>query len=346
MTTMQDSPAALTAPPTSHTLLDVEHLSVDLLIGGERRRVVTDVTLQLTSGESLGLVGESGSGKSISSRAILRTLGREAVVGGQVRFDTRDVYAMNRKQLRAWHASEVALIHQDPRACINPLHPVGDFLTEALRCYGVTKHEAEERAVDLLMRVGIGDAERRLRQYPHQLSGGLLQRVMIAAALLASPQLLIADEPTTALDVTTQEDVVAILDQLRREQQLGLVFITHDLDLAAAITDRIAVMYAGTIVESGPSHTITQTPRHPYTAGLLRSRPSSTSKRPLQPIPGRPIAAYEVEAGCAFADRCAFATTTCQRETPALRPLDGHLVACHRAEEITDALTGGQDERS
>jgi oligopeptide/dipeptide ABC transporter ATP-binding protein len=166
---------------------------------------------------------------------------------------------------------------------------------------------------------------------------------MIAAALLADPKLLIADEPTTALDVTTQEEVVAIMDRLRREQQLGLVFITHDLDLAAAITDRIAVMYAGTIVESGPSTTLTTAPRHPYTAGLLRSRPSATLKRPLQPIPGRPLAAFEVGSGCPFADRCAFATPTCRQDVPALRPLAGHLVACHRAEEVADALTIEQD---
>lgn len=319
-------------------LLDVSGLSIDLPVGRERRTVVGDVSLTLAKGESMGLVGESGSGKSITSRAILRMLPRPARIGGTVRFDNTDVYSMGRKPLRAWHATQVAMIYQDPRAHINPLHTIGDFLTEGLRESGVSRPEADQRAAALLADVGISDTDRRLRQYPYQLSGGLLQRVMIASALLCDPEMLIADEPTTALDVTTQADVVAIMNDLRDQRELGLIFITHDLDLAAAATNRIAVMYAGTIVEVGTSTAVTTQPRHPYTAGLLRSRPSPRRKAPLQPIPGRPLGAWEVQGGCVFASRCAFATDQCREIAPTLRRLDMTMVACHRAEELTDQL--------
>jgi peptide/nickel transport system ATP-binding protein len=302
------------------------------------RPIVTGVSLDLAAGESLGLVGESGSGKSMTSKAILRALGPDAQVTGRVEFTGRDVYRMSRGELRGWHAREVALIYQDPRAHVNPVRRVGDFLTEGLRYQGVPAREAVARAVTLLTRVGIGDAERRLRQYPHQLSGGLLQRVMIASALLTAPRLLIADEPTTALDVTTQEEVVAILAELRAEQRLGLIFITHDLDLSAAVTDRIAVMYAGVIVEVGSSAAIHARARHPYTAGLLAARPSLKRRERLTPIPGRPASAFEVGPGCVFAARCSFTQPICERDRPELRLVDGQLVACHRAEELAGLL--------
>jgi oligopeptide/dipeptide ABC transporter ATP-binding protein len=320
-------------------VLSVDSLRVALPAARRQTRpVITGVSLALAPGESLGLVGESGSGKSVTSKAVLRALGRGAEVTGSVEFAGRDVYRMSRRELQAWHASEVALIHQDPRAHINPLRGIGDFLTEGLRHQGVPRQEAASRAVQLLTRVGIADAERRLRQYPHQLSGGLLQRVMIAAALLTRPALLIADEPTTALDVTTQQEVVAILAGLRAEQRLGLIFITHDLDLSAAVTDRIAVMYAGAIVESGPSAAVQSGARHPYTAGLLAARPSIQRREKLTPIPGRPVSAFEAGAGCVFAARCPFTLPVCERERPELRSLGGQLVACHRAEELTGRL--------
>ena len=324
-----------TAENHPDALLTVTGLSVTLAAARRPRPVVTEVSFALAPGESLGLVGESGSGKSVTSRAILRDAGPAMRVSGQARFAGRDVYAMNRGELRAWHAREVSLIHQDPRAHVNPLRSVGDFVTEGLRYQGVPRQEAATRAIELLAQVGIEDGERRLRQYPHQLSGGLLQRVMIASALLTGPSLLIADEPTTALDVTTQEEVVAILADLRERKRLGLIFITHDLDLSAAVTDRIAVMYAGTIVEIGDSAAIHGSARHPYTRGLLAARPSVTRLERLTPIPGRPASAFEVSAaGCAFTARCPFAQPRCERERPALRAVDGQLVACHRAEEL------------
>ena len=203
---------------------------------------------------------------------------------------------------------------------------------------GGPRQEARERALELLASVGIDDGERRMAQFPHQLSGGLLQRIMIAAAMSMRPQLLLADEPTTALDVTTQQEVMAILGEQRVERGLSLVVITHDLDLAAAVTDRIAVMYAGAILEIAPSRNLHHEARHPYTVALMTSRPELGARRRIQTIPGRPVSAFEVGPGCVFAARCPFVVDLCRSERPALRPVDGHEIACHRAEDIAGEL--------
>ncbi|MFE1987862.1 ABC transporter ATP-binding protein [Streptomyces mirabilis] len=325
----------MSAHQEEHPLLDITGLSVDLAGG---RTVLHDVSYAVRPGQSLGLVGESGSGKSMSLKAVLRMLPAGARTTGDITFDGRSVTAMNPRALRDFRAGEVAMIPQDPRAAANPVRTVGDFLTEVLvRTRGVPRKQAAEQAVGQLADVGIADGEQRLRQYPHQLSGGLLQRVMIAAALAAGPPLLLADEPTTALDVTTQQEVMAILDEQRRRHHLALVLVTHDLDLAAAVTDRIAVMYAGTIVELAPSKGLHRTAQHPYTAGLLRSRPAiGTRVRPLS-LPGRPLSAFEAGPGCVFADRCAFAEERCRTDRPRLEAHGVHLVACHRAAELTAA---------
>lgn len=335
--------ADTTTTTEAHRTLDVTDLRVTMRTGSRDKPIITGVSLYLDRGESLGLVGESGSGKSVSARAVLRVLGPQARVSGRITTQGNDIYGMNRKQLRSWHAREVSLINQDPRASINPVHPIGDFLTEGLLAAGASRLDAEDRAIGLLQRVGVGNAAARLRQYPHELSGGLLQRVMIASALLTSPRLLIADEPTTALDVTTQEEVVALLDELRHEQHLSLIFITHDLDLAAAITDRVAVMYAGRIVETAPTRSLTTAPKHPYTSGLLASRPSLTRRQVLTPIPGRPISAQEAGAGCVFASRCAHVLDVCREQSPPLLPLASHTVACHRAAELDGQLPTGEE---
>ena len=261
----QSPDAAASAP-----LLEVTGLSVMLETKGAKRPVLRDVSLTVRPGEALGLVGESGSGKTMTARAIGRLLPPGAEVHGSIRFGGTDIRRLAGAQLRQYR-SQVAMIFQDPRAHINPVRRIGDFMTEALRAnLRLPAAQAQRRAANALAQVGIEDAARRLRQYPHQMSGGMLQRVMIAAALLTGPRLLLADEPTTALDVTTQAEVMAILDDLRREVGLGMLFITHDLDLAAAICDRTAVMYAGQIVEVRTLRPAAQRPAAPLHRGARR----------------------------------------------------------------------------
>jgi oligopeptide/dipeptide ABC transporter ATP-binding protein len=321
-------------------LLDVDGLTVLLPIRGAQQAVLRDVALTVRPGEALGLVGESGSGKSMTARAIGRLLPRGARVDGTIRFGGREVAALSGADLRGFR-SQVAMIFQDPRAHVNPVRKIGDYMTEALRTnLGVPAAEASRRAADMLSQVGIDNGPRRLRQYPHELSGGMLQRVMIAAALLTEPRLLLADEPTTALDVTTQAEVMAILDELRREFGLAILFITHDLDLAAAICDRTAVMYAGQIVEVRGSSLLHDDPLHPYTAALGAARPdiSQTSAR-LRAIPGRPLSAFEAPpAECAFAPRCGHARPECRAVLPPITELDNGLSRCLRASELRGKL--------
>jgi oligopeptide/dipeptide ABC transporter ATP-binding protein len=315
-------------------LLEIDRLRVQIPVRGRLRTVIHDATLDIAAGEAVGLVGESGSGKSMTARTIMRLLPPRSVTSGSIRFAGQPVLEMGRSALRSLRANQIGMIYQDPRAHINPVRSNGDFLLEAMLAQGIKPAAARERAIDLLAQVGIADGGRRLRQYPHQLSGGLLQRIMIAAALATSPRLLLADEPTTALDVTTQSEVMAILADLRADRGLAMLFITHDLDLAAAVTNRMAVMYAGMIVEIGTSATVHERALHPYTIGLLRSRPEVGTRSRIQVIPGRPVSAFEAGPGCVFAARCPYATDLCRTERPQLRSVDQQLVACHRAEDL------------
>jgi oligopeptide/dipeptide ABC transporter ATP-binding protein len=321
-------------------LLQVDELSLSLPVGRERREILRGVSLSVAAGEAVGLVGESGSGKSMTARAIARMLPRGAEVGGRVQFDGASVHAMGRKELNTYRRQGISFVSQDPRSAINPVHSVGDFLTESLRVNDhLSASEAHVRAVTSLADVGIADGARRMAQYPHQLSGGLLQRVMICSALLAGSRLIVADEPTTALDVTTQSGVISLLDTLRRERGVALLFITHDLELAAAMCDRICVMYAGEIVEMQAAVELEQEPRHPYTRALFAARPSiDTTAGRLPSIPGRPVAAYEVEPGCAFLPRCSFAVADCALTRPSLELVGDAFVRCIRAREFP-ALT-------
>ena len=316
-------------------MLEVSHLTVQLPAG----TVLRDVSLSIAPGEAVGLVGESGSGKSMTARAIARLLPPRATASGDVLFNGQRVGKLSPSQLRRYRA-DVAMIFQDPRAHTNPVRRIGDFMTEALRAQGVAGPEAARRVADVLEQVGIGEPGRRLRQYPHELSGGMLQRVMIGTALLTKPKLLLADEPTTALDVTTQEEVMAILDETRRNTGMGLLFITHDLELAAAICDRTAVMYAGQVVETRASESLHDDPLHPYTAGLSAARPDvSHNQRRLRTIPGRPLSAFEApNSACAFAARCEFAIDECRGSAPALVPLDGGFTRCARATDLRGKL--------
>jgi oligopeptide/dipeptide ABC transporter ATP-binding protein len=325
---------------SAEPLLEVAGLTVHLDVGGEQRTVLHDVSLSVRPGEALGLVGESGSGKSMTARAIDRLLPRGAEVDGAIRFDGEEVGALSGAPLRRYRG-QVAMIFQDPRAHVNPVRRIGDFMTEALRTnLGVGSAEAYRRAAEMLAQVGIDHGEKRLQQYPHELSGGMLQRVMIATCLLTEPRLLLADEPTTALDVTTQAEVMAILDELRRESGLAMLFITHDLELAAAICDRTAVMYAGRIVEVRDSALLHSDPLHPYTAALSAARPDIDRMTPrLQAIPGRPLSAFEAPADeCAFALRCPHAQEVCRSGVPDLIELDGGTSRCVRARELRGQL--------
>lgn len=324
----------------SAALLEVEALTVLLPVEGTERAVLRDVALSVRAGEAVGLVGESGSGKSMTARAIDRLLPAGAKVSGQIRFAGADVAAMTGADLRSYR-NQVAMIFQDPRAHINPVRRIGDFMTEALRTnLGVPGRQAAGRAAEMLGQVGLSEPERRLRQYPHELSGGMLQRVMIAAALLTEPRLLLADEPTTALDVTTQAEVMAILDELRRDLGLAMIFITHDLELAAAICDRTIVMYAGQIMEVRTSALLHDDPLHPYTAALAAARPEITRTLPrLAAIPGRPVSAFEAPDGeCAFAPRCAHAADVCRTGPVELTELDGGVSRCVRAADLRGVL--------
>jgi oligopeptide/dipeptide ABC transporter ATP-binding protein len=320
-------------------VLELDALAVDLLVDGTRRRVIHEVTLNVSEGQAIGLVGESGAGKSMTSRAVMRLLPAGASTHGDIRFEGRSVLAMSTDALAAFRLHDVAMIFQDPRAHINPVRTVGDFLTEALLERHASRDLASRTVIGLLRAVGVAEPDRRMRQYPHEMSGGQLQRVMIAAALAIEPKLLLADEPTTALDVTTQSEVMVNLDTQRRERGLAMLFVTHDLELAAAVCDRIAVMYAGYLVEDSPAASMHTEALHPYTAGLLASRPSLSAKsRRLSAIPGRPLSAFEVREGCVFAARCPFAEDRCRAQRPLLRELGPGRVACHRAEEIRGRL--------
>ncbi|MFG2731590.1 ABC transporter ATP-binding protein [Streptomyces canus] len=328
--TAKESPADRPATGENVPLLRISDLAIDIRTAGHWRPLVTSVSLDLAPGQAVGLVGESGSGKSMTSRSVMRLLPENARVGGSITFRGEDVMGMSRARLRSFRARDIAMIHQDPRSAVNPVRTIGDFLTEGVR--HLPRDRRTELAVSALEDVGMADARRRLAQYPHQLSGGLLQRVMIAAAVMTGPKLILADEPTTALDVTTQSEVMAVLDDARREHGLAMLFVTHDLDLAAAVTDRLAVMYAGTIVETGPTSAVREKPEHPYTMGLMASQPSARSRKArLYSIPGRPAAAYETGAGCAFAQRCEFALDRCRAEVPEPRQLGETTVRCHRA---------------
>ncbi|WP_405977426.1 ABC transporter ATP-binding protein [Streptomyces sp. NBC_00158] len=321
--------------PGNGNALEVSGLRVTL--PGTARPVLDGIDLTVARGETVALVGESGSGKSITSRSALGLLPPGARAEGAVRVCGRDVLAMTPAELGGVRAGTVAMVFQDPRAAVNPLRRIGDFLTESVILNGtLSRADATARAMELLRAVGLDESV--LRKYPGQVSGGMLQRVVIAAALMGDPALLLADEPTTALDVTSQAEVISLLAGLRARFGTGLLFVTHDLDLAAAISDRVYVMYAGRIAETGPAEELFARPRHPYTAALLASTPRMDGPRGrLAAIDGRPPDLREELPGCAFAARCTLATEICDHRAPHQAPAPGrpdHRAACHHSDRL------------
>jgi len=319
-------------------LLEVRDLRVTFKSRGRREvKAVDGVSFDVPVGATVGIVGESGSGKSVTSLAALGLLGKRGVqISGSVRFDGDDLLNMPEDELRAVRGKEIAMVFQDPMSSLNPVLTVGRQITEILeRHRGLRGQDARDRAAELLVSVGIGDAVRRLKTYPHQLSGGMRQRVMIAMALACEPRLLIADEPTTALDVTISAQILELLRELVVGSQTALVLITHDLGVVAGLCDQVHVMYSGRIVESAPRKPLFADPQHPYTTGLLASVPRLDQPRgvPLLPIPGSPSDTLPWAEGCAFSPRCTRQLPECLGGPPALLPVAGaargsHLVRC------------------
>ena len=316
-------------------LLRVENLKVEFSTEDGIVHAVDGITYQVMPGRTLGIVGESGSGKTVASLTTLGlTRGRSTRISGRILFGGRDLATLPDSELRTIRGNEIAMIFQDPLSSLHPLYRVGRQLGEAVLAHrDVSKAKARERAIELLGWVGIPDPARRVDDYPHEFSGGMRQRVMIAMALANDPKLLIADEPTTALDVTVQAQILALIRRLQSELDTAVVMITHDLGVIAETVDDVAVMYAGRIVERAPTTTLFSAPEHPYTWGLLGSiaRLDRPRDAPLVPIPGRPPSLINLPSGCAFHPRCPYVRERHKEVEPALEPLpgeSGHAVAC------------------
>jgi oligopeptide/dipeptide ABC transporter ATP-binding protein len=314
-------------------LLSVRDLRVEFSTARGTVHAVNGVSFDIAPGETLGIVGESGCGKSVTSLAILGILSRNGrVSGGKAILEDRDLLELDDRRLRGIRGKDIAMIFQDPMTSLNPVLTVGRQIREALQAhFGMSKREATARTAELLGRVGIPSADLRLKDYPHQFSGGMRQRAMIAMALACEPKLLIADEPTTALDVTIQAQILDLLRELVREQDAALILITHDLGVVAGMCERVNVMYAGTFVETGSADALFARPRHPYTLGLLQSVPRLDSVRgeELRPIEGAPRDMLSPPAACPFEPRCRFRLERCAQELPLLRELErGHSIAC------------------
>ena len=333
------------------TLLEVEDLAVRFTRRDRRDvRAVDGVTLSVDAGETLGLVGESGSGKSVTSLAIMGLLPRKSGVkiGGKVTFEGRSLLTMRDDDLRDVRGREIAMIFQDPLSSLNPVIPIGVQVTEVLvRHRKLSGPDSRREAARLLDVVGIPDPDRRLKEYPYQLSGGMRQRALVAMAVACRPKLLIADEPTTALDVTIQAQILELLKELVREQGTALMLITHDLGVVAGLCDRVNVMYSGRIVEQADRRTLFVPPRHPYTTGLLGSIPrlDSVEGSALQPIPGSPTDTLPWSSACAFAPRCTRSLEVCTTVTPELEPDGPRWLRCHNPVPAEEAAAVGAEGR-
>ncbi len=314
-------------------LLEVKDLKVSFFTPAGEVKAVDGVSYELGYGEVMGIVGESGSGKSVEACSIIGLLQNPGrVIGGSITFEGEDILSYSEKQMQDFRGNKVSMIFQNPMTCLNPVYTIGNQLMEALMCHrSMPKAEAKKQAMEMLELVGINNVEKRMVQYPHELSGGMRQRVMIAMGLICHPQLLIADEPTTALDVTIQAQILELMKNLQKKTQMSIIFITHNLGVVAEICDKVSVMYGGKIVEQGLVNDIFYSPAHPYTRGLLRSMPRVDAEEyeRLIPIEGTPIDLLNAPAGCSFAPRCEHCMKVCLNQKPAYTDLGNkHISAC------------------
>ena len=316
-------------------VIEVENLSTVFRPKKEKIRAIDGVSFSVCQGEMVGIVGESGCGKSVTSQSIMRLYDEkeETAYSGSVKFEGRDLMQIPYKEMDQVRGNQIAMIFQDALSSLNPVYTVGDQVMEAILIHqNVDKKTAWEKAVDMLTRVRISEPEKRMKQYPHELSGGMRQRVMIAIALCCEPKLLIADEPTTALDVTVQAQIMDLMQELKEAQNMGVILITHDMAVVAENCDRVIVMYLGQMVEEADVVEIFEHPMHPYTIGLIRSIPQMTTdpKEELYMIEGSLPLLTQIEKGCRFASRCPHATDKCREEEPAWNEIsEGHSVRCH-----------------
>ena len=306
-------------------------------MGRKTIKAIREVSVYISKGECLALVGESGSGKSVTALSLTGLVASPPAViaGGTIHFDGTDLLSLEFEQMRNYRGSRIAYVFQDPNSSLHPLHNIGDQLIEAIKVHdaGIRRYDLETRAIQLLNDVRIANPERVMESYPHELSGGMRQRIGIAMALANDPELIIADEPTTALDVTVQAQILHILNRLRRERGLALLFISHDMNVIAQISDRIAVMYAGQIVEAGPTKKVLGNPRHPYTKALLACSPQIGSGQGLpKAIKGSPPLLDDLPEGCAFAPRCEFAEHACRKGPIDIKRIRGRSLRCIRSE--------------
>ena len=322
------------------TLLEVKNLKTHFFTMEGVVKAVDGVSYELNEGETLGLVGESGCGKSVSALSVMRLIPDPPgkIIDGEILLDGEDILKIDMEGMREVRGAKIAMVFQEPMTSLNPVLTVERQLTETLQLHmGMSKLESQGESVNLLTRVGIPDPEIRIKQYPHQFSGGMRQRVMIAMALSCNPRLIIADEPTTALDVTIQAQILDLMKSLTTELGVALIVITHNLGVVARYADRVNIMYAGKVIERGEAREIYANPRHPYTVGLLRSVPRLDLPRraKLDPIEGQPPDLINLPPGCAFRERCRWAVDKCATDTPELvETSDGHLSACFRADEL------------
>ena len=331
----------------SENILTVKDLKTYFYTASGIAKAVDGVSFNIAKGETMGIVGESGSGKSVTSSSIIRLLPPKTgkIVGGSIEFEGKDVLALSKKELNDFRGKDIAVVFQDPMTSLDPVFKIGKQMTEMIMAHqNVTKDEAWKMAVEALSKVGIPEPEKRMNSYPYELSGGMCQRVIIAMAVCCKPKLIIADEPTTALDVTVQAQVLELLKELQRDMDTAILLITHNLGVVWEMCDKVMVMYAGNTVEFTDTKTLYSNPRHPYTWGLLDSMPklSDESKGELKTIPGTPPDLRLTGKCCNFYNRCPYVTEACTQSVPPLVEVEpGHFVACHR-QNLTNKLEKGE----